>query len=49
MFAVAKGQISEASIAAATVRGRTPLAFASVNHSSGKARKFVSSSVCAPA
>lgn len=49
MFAVAKGQISEASIAAATVRGRTPLAFASVNHSSGKARMFVSSSVCAPA
>jgi hypothetical protein len=48
-FAVAKGQIAEASIAAATVRGRTPLAFASVNHSSGKARMFVSSSVCAPA
>jgi hypothetical protein len=47
--AVAKGHISTASLAAATARGRKPIAFATVNDSTGKARMFVSSSVCAPA
>jgi hypothetical protein len=45
---VAKGQISTAWLAAATARGRKPLAFATVDDSTGKAKMFVSSS-CAPA
>jgi hypothetical protein len=42
----AKGQIATGYFAVTTLRGRKPLAFASVNDTTGKARLFVASSRC---
>jgi hypothetical protein len=44
----AKGDISNAFLAVTTLRGRKPLAFASVHHATGKARIFVAASRCKP-
>jgi hypothetical protein len=44
----AKGNITTAYLAVTTLRGREPLAFASVHHASGKARIFVAPSRCRP-
>jgi hypothetical protein len=43
---LAKGPIATAYLAITTVRGRKPLAFASVNDASGRARLFVAPSRC---
>jgi hypothetical protein len=42
----AKGPIATGYLAIATANGRKPLAFASVNDASGKARLFVAPSRC---
>jgi hypothetical protein len=43
---LAKGSITTAHLAVTTVRGRKPVAFATVNDASGEARLFVARSRC---
>jgi hypothetical protein len=45
---VARGRISTGYLAVTTVRGRKPIAFASVDDATGKARLFVAPSRCIP-
>jgi hypothetical protein len=44
----ARGQIATGYLAIATLRGRKPLAFASVNDATGRARLLVAPSDCSP-
>lgn len=47
-LSVARGRISTGYLAVTTVRGRKPIAFASVDDATGKARLFVAPSRCIP-
>jgi hypothetical protein len=45
---LARGQIATSYLAITTLRGRKPVAFASVNDATGKARIFTARSRCTP-